>query len=594
MKQVSEEYQTQMAQTYRNRSYVRVVVDDENDEAKEAASISFSTAYFPITEERILSDASYGPTTITTEWNRWLLDGNENQRFAEADSTSVANGYVTDGYSESAGTYSGEQIVCLLLPSFTLTGFTVVFDTRLNTWPSRVRFRFYNSGTLVKEEVAEGLTSPRAAVGGPITCSRVEVTALSGQPYTRFRVERLILGVERVFENADITNTAQAHDVDPLSRRLPSEEVEVTLLDFDAQFNPDNPQGVWAYMSEHAPISIQHGYDLVDADGNTEIYWLSPDRYVLTSRPTASRNLAVFKGTGLLGSMTGTYYKCPAGSKTLYALAQNVLADANLPVMPDGSQPWVIDQSLQQMVTTGILPIDTHATCLQIIAHAACCKIRTDEDNRIHIEPFDLSETQTVQPLTFDTILEESQVISRIAELGTVRTSVYSVTPQTEAVTIFEGTTTETNLHMTLEQPYTDITAFVDGMQVTPGGVYARAIDLTMAAGEKYLVIRGKPLSVTRTVTSRVVKAGGADDEEDNPLVTSQEMATRLTTHVVNYLSLRTTIEQDYRGNPELETGDRVALQTRFAGNVPGIVLTNRLTFNGALRGSVMVKGVGE
>lgn len=45
------------------------------------------------------------------------------------------------------------------------------------------------------------------------------------------------------------------------------------------------------------------------------------------------------------------------------------------------------------MFTTAALPIDTHMNCLQLIAHAARCRLFTDDDNIIHIKPFGVTVT---------------------------------------------------------------------------------------------------------------------------------------------------------------------------------------------------------
>jgi hypothetical protein len=95
--------------------------------------------------------------------------------------------------------------------------------------------------------------------------------------------------------------------------------------------------------------------------------------------------------------MTNTYYKGvynPDGT-SLYDLAVDVLTDANLPLLKDGSVRWSIDESLKTIRTVAPLPLDTHANCLQLIANAGGCVIRPDRDGILRIEKLDYSTTLT-------------------------------------------------------------------------------------------------------------------------------------------------------------------------------------------------------
>ena len=121
--------------------------------------------------------------------------------------------------------------------------------------------------------------------------------------------------------------------------------------------------------TKNAPISLRYGYELPDG----EVEWIKPDKYLLTGKPQTKNNQATFSCTGLIGSLSGSFYKSKLGNKNLYDMAEEVLMDANLTLTEHGTHPWVIDPTLKQMFTTAALPIDTHMNCLQLIAHAARC-----------------------------------------------------------------------------------------------------------------------------------------------------------------------------------------------------------------------------
>ena len=81
-------------------------------------------------------------------------------------------------------------------------------------------------------------------------------------------------------------------------------------------------------------------------------------------------------------------------------------------------------------------------------------------------------------------------------------------------------------------------------------------------------------------------------DTEENPLITDHDMAQALAEHFTTYLTMRNTYDAEYRGNPELETGDIIGLQTKHTGEMDALILVDEITYDGALSGKMKVKGL--
>lgn len=382
MKSVSNAYKASMKAMLRNRSYVRITfgnVDttaatDGEWESNGAASISeFETVDYAY---------QYGDTYAALELNRWALDG---KTLIVPTGEDVQDGFISSLMSDAEGNFSTPPVITR---EFSLKhifpGLTLTFDTRQQEWPLEVTADFYLNGEVVDTQTVS-ITSVQTTVTTTATeIDKVTITFDRCLPYHRPRLENVLYGLNVQFVNKDIVSTQQKHDVDPLSRRLPTETMQFTILDYEHKYDPDNPAGIYAYVDKNSPIEIQFGYEL--PDGSVE--WIKPDNYVLNAKPSAQNNQATFNGTGLIGSLTGTFYKSKLGSKSLYDMAQEVLLDAGLTLTEQGENPWEIDDALKDMFTTAALPIDTHMNCLQLIAHAACCRLYTDDDNIIHIRPF--------------------------------------------------------------------------------------------------------------------------------------------------------------------------------------------------------------
>lgn len=748
MKSVSNAYKASMKAMLRNRSYVRITfgnVDttaatDGEWESNGAASISeFETVDYAY---------QYGDTYAALELNRWALDG---KTLIVPTGEAVQDGFISSLMSDAEGNFSTPPVITR---EFSLKhifpGLTLTFDTRQQEWPLEVTADFYLNGEVVDTQTVS-ITSVQTTISTTATeVDKVTITFDRCLPYRRPRLENVLYGLNVQFVNKDIVSTQQKHDVDPLSRRLPTETMQFTILDYEHKYDPDNPAGIYAYVDKNSPIEIQFGYEL--PDGSVE--WLKPDNYVLNAKPSAQNNQATFNGTGLIGSLTGTFYKSKLGSKSLYNMAEEVLLDAGLTLTEQGTNPWEIDEALKDMFTTAALPIDTHMNCLQLIAHAACCRLYTDDDNIIHIRPFGVTvigiyngvwadnghvwfsewdtvdkgntaentyatfelnrwtlggENQVILPdsnagqrgyiseaitgvdgsfsnppvftktfdvphdlpvlaIRFDTVLDEfpgsvqvkyyhneilldtqtvpvdsvevyvssnlaiectkievtmignlpyrrarvtkvyyretdftldftsigenSQKISKIDELKSVSVARYSYTASNDASTLFEGTTTETELHVEFSGLAQDVQISVSGGTLVSSNIYARAADLVLSSGTKTVTITGKTLTENSVVVSYPVAQSGEIDKEENPLITNDTMCQALANHVKSYLQMRNTYEASYRGNPEMEVGDIIGLQTLYTDEMDALILVDEITFDGSLSGKMTVKGL--
>lgn len=748
MKSVSNAYKASMKAMLRNRSYVRITfgnVDttaatDGEWESNGAASISeFETVDYAY---------QYGDTYAALELNRWALDG---KTLIVPTGEAVQDGFISSLMSDADGNFSTPPVITR---EFSLKhifpGLTLTFDTRQQEWPLEVTADFYLNGEVVDTQTVS-ITSVQTTVTTTATeIDKVTITFDRCLPYRRPRLENVLYGLNVQFVNKDIVSTQQKHDVDPLSRRLPTETMQFTILDYEHKYDPDNPAGIYAYVDKNSPIEIQFGYEL--PDGSVE--WLKPDNYVLNAKPSAQNNQAIFNGTGLIGSLTGTFYKSKLGSKSLYDMAQEVLLDAGLTLTEQGENPWEIDDALKDMFTTAALPIDTHMNCLQLIAHAACCRLYTDDDNIIHIRPFGVTvigiyngvwadnghvwfsewdtidkgntaentyatfelnrwtlggDSQIILPdsnagqrgyiseamtgadgsftnppvftktfdvphdlpvlaIRFDTVLNEfpgavqvkyyhddtlldtqtaaidsvevyvssnlaiectkievtmignlpyrrarvtkvyyretdftldftsigenSQKISKIDELKSVSVARYSYTASNDTSTLYEGTTTETELHVEFSGLAQDVQISVSGGTLVSSNIYARAADLVLSSGTKTVTITGKTLTENSVVVSYPVAQSGEIDKEENPLITNDTMCQALADHVKSYLQMRNTYEASYRGNPEMEVGDIIGLQTLYTDEMDALILVDEITFDGSLSGKMTVKGL--
>lgn len=749
MKQVSNAYKLGMKSMLRNRSFVEITFSQVDTAAATDGSWVSNGAQSYSEFDTLDYGYDYQESYAALELNRWALDGNT---VIVPASGTMYDGFVSSLMSNAEGQFSTHAMLTRAFSNpHTFPGLTLTFDTRYKEWPDTVTVDFYLNG-----EVLESLTVPVSGTEVVVDtkvafCDKIVLTLGNVLPYRRPRVQQVLYGVQKKFTNDDIVSTKQSHDVDPLSRRLPQETMQFVLLDYEHNYDPDNPKGIYAYLDKKSPVVIRFGYEL--PDGKTE--WLKADKYVLNSKPKAAKNQATFTGTGLIGSLTGTFYKSKLGSKNFYDMAEEVLLDAGLTLTEQGTNPWEIDASLKQMYTTAALPIDTHMNCLQLIAHACRCRLFTDDVNIIHIKPFGVTvvgiysgvwddnghlwysewdtvdrgtwvgntyanlelnrwtldggdqvivddsdpsgrgfisesmtaadgtyttkpiftktfdvshdlpvlairfdtpldeyptsiqvkyyagtkllDTQTVTGITsaevfvnsekaidctkievtmngglpyrrmrvskvyyretdftlnFTSITQDTQSISKLDQLKAVSVAKYAYVAANDTTKLYEGTTTETQLHVEFSGLAQDVSISVSGGTLVSSSIYARAADLVLSSGTKTVVITGKSLSENSVVVTYPVALDGEIDKEENPLITNDTMCAALAEQVKKYLQMQNTYQATYRGNPELEVGDVIGLQTLYTDEMDALILVDEITFNGSLSGKLKVKGL--
>lgn len=748
MKQVSNAYKLSMKSLLREQSFVEITFSQVDTAAATDGNWVSNGAQSYSEFDTLDYGYDYQESYAALELNRWALDGNT---VIVPSSGTMYDGFVSSHMSNAEGKFTTPAVLTRAFSNpHTFPGITLTFDTRYQEWPDTVTVDFYLNGA-----VLESLTLPVEGTELVIntkvaSCDKIVLTMGNTLPYRRPRLQQVLYGVQKKFGNDDIVSIKESHDVDPLSRRLPQETMQFVLLDYEHNYDPDNPKGIYAYLDKKSPISLRYGYMLPTG----KVEWLKADKYVLNSKPKAAKNQATFTGTGLVGSLTGTFYKSKLGSKNFYDMAEEVLLDADLTLTAQGTHPWEIDEALKDMFTTAALPIDTHMNCLQLIAHAACCLLYTDDDNIIHIRPFGVTvigiyngvwadnghvwfsewdtvdkgntaentyatfelnrwtldgENQIILPdsnagqrgyiseaitgadgsfsnppvftktfdvphdlpvlaIRFDTVLDEfpgsvqvkyyhdetlldtqtvpvdsvevyvssnlaiectkievtmignlpyrrarvtkvyyretdftldftsigenSQKISKIDELKSVSVARYSYTASNDASTLFEGTTTETELHVEFSGLAQDVQISVSGGTLVSSNIYARAADLVLSSGTKTVTITGKTLTENSVVVSYPVAQSGEIDKEENPLITNDTMCQALANHVKSYLQMRNTYEANYRGNPEMEVGDIIGLQTLYTDEMDALILVDEITFDGSLSGKMTVKGL--
>lgn len=193
----------------------------------------------------------------------------------------------------------------------------------------------------------------------------------------RLRILKFSCGITNTFVNDDVINYSEKEFVSPIAETLPSNDVTLTVKNYDLYYLPDNPESALAFMEQGQEVKVALGYD---SNGNGDIEWL-PERTTYLKTWKANESQAVFTATDIFDNMSGTYYRGkyrPEGI-SLYDLAVDVFEDASI-------ENYFIDTYLQSIIVNNPVPVVSHSVALQIIANAGRCAISQDRYGRIHMQ----------------------------------------------------------------------------------------------------------------------------------------------------------------------------------------------------------------
>ena len=398
MQTVSEEWKRVHEQTLLNESFVEVSLTIADPESVADATSQDNGAVYISDSTQVVSEVE--KTVIpycTLEQNMWLLDGSR-QIIPEIEHED--SGYISDVLCDSECVFSTQMPVISVNFSKVFTksipGITITWSVANEEFADSFIVRVYQAGFIFAEKEVIGNTSVKSVVMMEIDdYDRIDILIKKWcLPNHRARVEKVLVGVDMVYSKTELFDYTHTQSVDPLSTSLPKAEIQFSISNVGGEYNPYNPQGMGKYLMERQEVKARYGLKRND---NT-IEWIKGGTFYLSDWSAKQNGIvANFTARDLLEFMSDIYYdpKEQEGLRTLYDMAVDVLRSSRLPLNNDGTEKWVVDESLKSIQTFAKLPEDSRANCLQLIANMGMCVLHQDRTGTLHIEPLVLDNNYT-------------------------------------------------------------------------------------------------------------------------------------------------------------------------------------------------------
>lgn len=499
---------------------------------------------------------------ITAELNSYIL-GSNRTLLPDNASEYVKDKFTSANVSDADCNYAVYPTINIQFTNLqTLAGLTFVFDEINKNFPTLMKITGYDGGTVLKESMEQPTGSNYVSTSFEnVRALKIEIMQ-SNLPMLRAIVSRIYFGIMRKFNETESSEVEQTYSVSPINNNLYKSEFKVTLDNFDLQYNIDNKQGIYTYLTEQQPISIEYSLDGEE--------WIEAGEYLTSGKAKISNNLATIESVDQVQFMNDIYkkdvYRTTAIS--LYDLAQNVLLDFGWSLNSDGEYPFEIDESLNNITTLGTLPMVKHSECLQIIASAGGVTLFVDDRGYICLKPLPAEVADESYIIDFNAVSNYPEP-EEIEPLSQVEISIHNYSAESSASELYkgkyviEGTQT---LQIEYDLSTSQSATMPSGLTLNASRFYGRYCELDVTGtGTFEIAVRGTKIVDNTSTLTVVNQETGEIAPLDNPLVTDNARAFAVGTIAKDYLKqrIRYTIPwlQDYRVN----VGDLIYIKTQFS-----------------------------
>ena len=525
MQTVSKEWKNVHKQTILNESYVEVSLDiADPDSLVDATAEDNGSVYISNTPEVVDEIDTPVVPYGTLEQNLWLLNGS---RKIIPETNYTGGGYVGDVLSNDECIFDTKiptaTINFTMVHTKIIPGVTIFWGTAYNEYASHFIVTAYNGSTVVaKKEIIDNKSVTSVVEMDISNYDRITIHILGWcLPNRRARIDEIFIGIRKVYSKADLMSYSHKQTVDPISTSLPKMEIKFSVDNSDDSYNPYNLNGLAKYLTERQEVKTRYGLKMND---NT-VEWVKGGSFYLSEWYAKQNGISAdFVARDLLEFMSAHYKDTISAisNRSLYDLATQVFMSAGLPKNDNGSNKWVIDESLRNIYTTAPLPDDALANCLQLIANAGRCVLYPDRDGLFHLEPISTESTDYVIN-SFNSYSKSEITLSKPVKQVIVKKYVYTMGDD---------------------------------------GVKSSTTEVVVSIGDV-----GEIITV------------------DNPLITDDNMARSVGEWIGNYLKNRITLKSTVRADVRLDALDIVTNENDYSVNNVRMTDVE-FVFNGAFRGT--------
>ena len=137
-----------------------------------------------------------------------------------------------------------------------------------------------------------------------------------------------------------------------------------------------------------------------------------------------------------------------------------------------------------------------------------------------------------------------------------------------------------------------DVTASAGDTEltVTDSSAWYVTVDVSGLSGTQDIIVDGKSYVITNKVYSNTINTTGTIEQWENPLISEDDLAGLQAEWLGSYFANNIEYEITYRGEPRLDIGDIVFLESKTVDNLQIQLYEHKLDFSTGLSGSIKAR----
>lgn len=546
------------------KGYVEILYDLSNITVTPTTNIT--STYTPLAEicngvrvENLYGSLDYLP-----------LDGS----YLTMGTTNTNIGFISNELFENLTT----PTVTLSFSSMTVKGITLYFRENIPT-NLTLNYSDGSSDTIINEnEIVQVIF----ANSKTLTSVQVVINDMMYQDRKIYLME-IDLGITQVYKDQNLIEFTIDEEVNKLVEEVPINECNITLNNMNDLFNPLNPTGIVPYLSENTLIKPYIGV-LTDTLG---VEYVKMGEFYFDSYTNNSDSTTTLVGKNIIKQIQSEILK----ADNEYNLFKSSMSKTDFQTFMQNYRYTF--NSLDYSMLTEIFNINKKYLIdfLQEISFFNTTLFYADRNSNLNLKSINvttqdnLTKTELIDDVNF-------KKIDKINTLSYLSPAEHTMNTTGSRLVYDRTITLETSPQYLLCESNSanmmDSIVHADGsdsVSVISQGYYFTFIKLTGTVGSTINIKMASPYDIVETIGTQTKSIKQANEKE---VVLNFESKMKKNINNINTLSYTPSYEIrfDYNGDPSLEAGDYINVETPY-GYKSLFIQKNRFKFDGGLEGSI-------
>ena len=591
--------------TTRAEGYIDIMMYTQ-DAKVEIANITSNDICTYSNIEKLKNIKDYTNTTFATlEENMWLLNG----RFVNPTPGVKYNGYVSNSISNENGEFATNPTISIELSTLSqVEDFSLILNSAVPSgYPKSIKCSFYNSNTLLAS-LTKDLQNETALPNVIFNVNQNNVSKViiefigTRRPKRRIRLSSIMFGRVINLNQDQVVSTDYTDKCSYVPDSIPSRVFSFTMNNYSNLYNIDNPENGYINLDKNTKVLIRNGYNIHGYDEETqsidntddiqEIEWDDWKELRLLNI-TTNEDTCTFECGSVLDMMDDTYTsEMFENDRSVESITDKLMQSEGL---PDNTIIFSNDdngKSYGEYTINTVLPELPVREIIQLLAFSIGATLLIQDDGTIkfaNLKLDDLKSFTNHHEFNYENF-ESVPAAQQLSHTTNISLPKYNSVVDANTTEITKTKIIQNQVEITYGEcvPVSALPETkVQNIQLfcRRGNMFVTVSD---AEPEIEVTIMGHKIETVQTQERNVTKDTLIIDTK----LMKEDPDNKIKEKYKLWYGKRFKYTMDTRGEPLVDAGDIVKIQTPFSGEdnlITGYVLQNHITFDGTWKGDMEV-----